>query len=42
MVEIRADHKFDLDRAVLADMQIDMNASVRNELVPELNVSTGP
>ena len=36
IVELRSDHKFELAREALADMEIDLNASARNEHVPEI------
>ena len=36
IVEIRADWKFEPAQAALADMEIDLNASVRNKHIPKI------
>ena len=36
IVELREDHKFELARAALADMEIELNASIRNKHVPDI------
>ena len=36
IVELRADQKFESSRAALSDMDIELNVSVRNKHVPEI------
>ena len=36
IVELRTYQKFELDQAALADMEIELNASVRNDHVPDI------
>ena len=36
IVDLRADHKFEPAQAALAEMEIDLIASIRNKHVPEI------